>query len=111
MAMDNANLVHFLKSLAALGAIDSSVSVSSKELGSDLGISQQSASNWVLYLLNEGYITAGMYDDGYPGEIFVVMAKEGSTISGLMDSWATSISMALHHLPHRRESSRGRDTR
>ena len=56
MAMDNAKLVHFLKSLAALGAIDSSVSISSKELWSDLGISQQSASNWVLYLLNEGYI-------------------------------------------------------
>ncbi len=56
MVMDSAKLVHFLKCLAALGAMDSSVSVSSKELGRDLGISQQSASNWILELLNEGYI-------------------------------------------------------
>src|SRR5439155_22222616 len=39
----------------------------------------------------------GMYDDGKPGEIFLVMAKEGSTISGLMDAFATSISMALQY--------------
>ncbi len=46
---------------------------------------------------NKGYITAGMYDDGSLGEIFVTMAKEGSTISGLMDSFATAISMALQY--------------
>ena len=46
---------------------------------------------------HEGYITVGMYDDGAPGEIFLVMAKEGSTISGLMDAFATSISLALQH--------------
>jgi ribonucleoside-diphosphate reductase alpha chain len=38
-----------------------------------------------------------MYEDGTPGEIFLVMAKEGSTISGLMDAFATSISMALQY--------------
>ena len=38
-----------------------------------------------------------MYEDGKPGEIFLVMAKEGSTISGLMDAFATSISMALQY--------------
>jgi ribonucleoside-diphosphate reductase alpha chain len=46
---------------------------------------------------HEGYITVGMYEDGLPGEIFLVMAKEGSTISGLMDAFATSISMALQY--------------
>jgi ribonucleoside-diphosphate reductase alpha chain len=46
---------------------------------------------------HEGYITVGMYDDGQPGEIFITMSKEGSTISGLMDSFATSISMALQY--------------
>ena len=46
---------------------------------------------------HEGYITVGMYDDGKPGEIFLVMAKEGSTISGLMDAFATSISMSLQY--------------
>ncbi len=37
---------------------------------------------------HEGYITVGLYDDGQPGEIFITMAKEGSTISGLMDAFA-----------------------
>ncbi len=46
---------------------------------------------------HEGYITVGMYDNGQPGEIFIRMAKEGSTISGLMDSFATAISMALQY--------------
>ena len=46
---------------------------------------------------HEGYMTVGMYDDGLPGELFVVMAKEGSVVSGLMDSFATSISMALQY--------------
>jgi len=46
---------------------------------------------------HEGYITVGMYDDGYPGEIFVSMSKQGSTISGLMDSFATAISYALQY--------------
>jgi ribonucleoside-diphosphate reductase alpha chain len=46
---------------------------------------------------HEGYITAGMYEDGQPGEIFITMSKEGSTISGLMDSFATAVSMALQY--------------
>jgi ribonucleoside-diphosphate reductase alpha chain len=46
---------------------------------------------------HEGYITVGLYEDGQPGEIFLVMAKEGSTISGLMDAFATSISLALQY--------------
>jgi ribonucleoside-diphosphate reductase alpha chain len=45
----------------------------------------------------EGYITAGLYDDGQPGEIFIVMSKEGSFISGLMDGFATSVSIALQY--------------
>jgi ribonucleoside-diphosphate reductase alpha chain len=46
---------------------------------------------------HEGYITVGMYADGSPGEIFVVMSKEGSVVSGLMDGLATSISLALQY--------------
>jgi ribonucleoside-diphosphate reductase alpha chain len=46
---------------------------------------------------HEGYITAGIYEDGSPGEIFVTMAKEGSTISGMTDAFATSISLALQY--------------
>jgi ribonucleoside-diphosphate reductase alpha chain len=46
---------------------------------------------------HKGYITVGLYEDGKPGEIFLVMAKEGSTISGLMDAFATAVSIALQH--------------
>lgn len=46
---------------------------------------------------HEGYITVGMYEDGTPGEIFIVMSKEGSTISGVMDAFATAISLALQY--------------
>ena len=46
---------------------------------------------------HEGYITVGMFEDGAPGEIFLVMSKEGSTISGLMDAFATSISLAFQY--------------
>ncbi|MEE8346754.1 MAG: vitamin B12-dependent ribonucleotide reductase, partial [Dehalococcoidia bacterium] len=45
----------------------------------------------------EGYITAGLYDDGRPGEIFVKMAKEGSTVSGLMDTTALLTSVTLQY--------------
>lgn len=45
----------------------------------------------------EGYLTVGVYEDGSPGEIFVRMAKEGSTVSGLMDGFATVTSLALQH--------------
>jgi ribonucleoside-diphosphate reductase alpha chain len=46
---------------------------------------------------HDGYITCGLYADGSPGEIFVRMAKEGSTVAGLMDSFATSVSLSLQH--------------
>jgi ribonucleoside-diphosphate reductase alpha chain len=46
---------------------------------------------------HEGYITVGLYPSGEPGELFIKMAKEGSTVSGLMDSFALAISLALQH--------------
>ncbi len=46
---------------------------------------------------HKGYITVGLYNDGAPGEIFITMSKEGSVISGLMDAFATSVSMALQY--------------
>jgi ribonucleoside-diphosphate reductase alpha chain len=46
---------------------------------------------------HDGYLTVGMYEDGKPGEIFLVMAKEGSVVSGLMDSFATAVSLALQY--------------
>lgn len=46
---------------------------------------------------HEGYITAGLFEDGNVGEIFITMAKEGSVISGLMDSFATTVSLSLQY--------------
>jgi ribonucleoside-diphosphate reductase alpha chain len=46
---------------------------------------------------HEGYLTVGLYDDGLPGELFITMAKEGSTIGGLMDSLGTATSVALQY--------------
>ena len=46
---------------------------------------------------HEGYLTVGLYDDGMPGELFITMAKEGSTTGGLMDSLGTAVSVALQY--------------
>jgi ribonucleoside-diphosphate reductase alpha chain len=46
---------------------------------------------------HEGYLIAGLYEDGRPGELFITMAKEGSTIGGLMDSLGTAVSVALQY--------------
>ncbi|HUT12310.1 MAG TPA: vitamin B12-dependent ribonucleotide reductase, partial [Thermoguttaceae bacterium] len=46
---------------------------------------------------HEGYITVGLYKDGRPGELFITMAKEGSTIGGLMDCFGTAVSMSLQY--------------
>src|SRR5690606_11829627 len=46
---------------------------------------------------HEGYLTVGVYEDGRPGELFITMAKEGSTIGGLMDSLGTATSVALQY--------------
>ncbi|MEL7474380.1 MAG: vitamin B12-dependent ribonucleotide reductase, partial [Planctomycetota bacterium] len=46
---------------------------------------------------HEGYLTVGLYEDGMPGELFITMAKEGSTIGGLMDSLGTATSVALQY--------------
>ncbi len=46
---------------------------------------------------HEGYLTVGLYDDGKPGEIFLTMHKIGSTVNGLIDAWATSVSLNLQY--------------
>ena len=46
---------------------------------------------------HEGYVTVGLYPDGRPGELFITMAKEGSTIGGLMDAFGTAVSMSLQY--------------
>ncbi|MCE9613061.1 MAG: vitamin B12-dependent ribonucleotide reductase [Lentisphaerae bacterium] len=46
---------------------------------------------------HEGYLTVGVYEDGLPGELFITMAKEGSTVGGIMDSFGTAISLCLQY--------------
>jgi ribonucleoside-diphosphate reductase alpha chain len=46
---------------------------------------------------HEGYLTVGMFEDGLPGEIFITMSKQGSTLSGLMDAFATMVSLSLQY--------------
>jgi ribonucleoside-diphosphate reductase alpha chain len=46
---------------------------------------------------HEGYITVGLYPDGRPGELFITMAKEGSTVGGLMDAFGTAVSISLQY--------------
>ncbi|MDY0166616.1 MAG: vitamin B12-dependent ribonucleotide reductase [Thermoguttaceae bacterium] len=46
---------------------------------------------------HEGYVTVGLYPDGRPGELFITMAKEGSTVGGLMDCFGTAVSMSLQY--------------
>jgi ribonucleoside-diphosphate reductase alpha chain len=46
---------------------------------------------------HEGYLTVGLYPDGAPGELFITMAKEGSTVGGLMDAFGTAVSICLQY--------------
>jgi ribonucleoside-diphosphate reductase alpha chain len=62
-----------------------------------LGDTRQSITHKFNVAGHEGYITVGMYDDGRPGELFITMAKEGSTIGGLMDCFGTAVSMSLQY--------------
>jgi ribonucleoside-diphosphate reductase alpha chain len=77
---------------AAPGAL-----VESRPVRRHLPVERHSITHKFAVAGHEGYLTIGMYEDGTPGEIFIVMAKEGSTLSGVMDSFATTCSMALQY--------------
>ena len=76
------------------GADDKSATRPHRERLSD---TRQSITHKFSIAGHEGYITVGLFDDGRPGELFITMAKEGSTIGGLMDSFGTAISMSLQY--------------
>jgi ribonucleoside-diphosphate reductase alpha chain len=89
--------------LAKLGAVAAAVAAEPVKNGPPAAVrkklpdERQSLTHKFSIAGHEGYIHVGLYETGEPGEIFVKMAKEGSTISGLMDSFATAISLALQH--------------
>jgi ribonucleoside-diphosphate reductase alpha chain len=82
---------------AAAGALASAAPIEPKAYRHRLPNERQAVTHKFDISGHEGYITVGLYDDGQPGEIFLKMAKEGSTISGLMDTFATTVSVALQY--------------
>jgi len=75
----------------------SEVEITKKPLRHRLSAERQSITHKFSIAGHEGYFTVGMYDDGTPGEFFIKMSKEGSTLSGIMDSLALSISLNLQY--------------
>jgi hypothetical protein len=73
---------------------------------------RQSLTHKFAIMGHEGYLTIGLFDDGRPGEIFVKMAKEGSTLSGLMQAFCRAFSLALQYgLPLEEAVRRFKDMR
>lgn len=62
-----------------------------------LPLTRQSITHKFQIMSHEGYLTIGLFDDGRPGEIFVKMAKEGSTLSGLIQGFCRALSLALQY--------------
>ncbi|MBU0577969.1 vitamin B12-dependent ribonucleotide reductase [Patescibacteria group bacterium] len=75
----------------------SEVEITKKPLRRRLSNERQSITHKFSIAGHEGYFTVGLYDDGTPGEFFIKMSKEGSTLSGIMDSLALSISLNLQY--------------
>ena len=75
----------------------SEVEITKKPLRRRLSSERPSITHKFAIAGHEGYFTVGLYDDGTPGEIFIKMSKEGSTLSGIMDSLALSISLNLQY--------------
>jgi len=71
--------------------------ITKKALRKKLSAERQSITHKFAIAGHEGYFTVGLYDDGAPGELFIKMSKEGSTLSGIMDALALSISLNLQY--------------
>jgi len=73
------------------------VEITKRALRKKLSEERQSITHKFAIAGHEGYFTVGLYDDGTPGELFVKMSKEGSTLSGIMDALALSVSLNLQY--------------
>lgn len=74
-----------------------SVASSSKPFRRRMPLTRQSVTHKFEVGGHQGYLTVGLYKDGTPGELFITMAKEGSTVGGMMDAFGTAISMCLQY--------------
>ncbi|MCX6992774.1 MAG: vitamin B12-dependent ribonucleotide reductase [Kiritimatiellaeota bacterium] len=83
----------------ALSAPESAESVASspKPFRHRMPLTRQSITHKFEVGGHQGYLTVGLYEDGTPGELFITMAKEGSTVGGIMDAFGTAISMCLQY--------------
>jgi len=78
-------------------AADKAIALTGKPRRERLPDTRQSVTHKFSVSGHEGYITVGLFEDGRPGEMFITMAKEGSTIGGLMDAFGTAVSMSLQY--------------
>ncbi|MFN2351249.1 MAG: vitamin B12-dependent ribonucleotide reductase [Kiritimatiellia bacterium] len=76
---------------------DASVAVTPKPFRRRMPATRQSITHKFEVAGHQGYLTVGLYEDGSPGELFITMAKEGSTVGGIMDAFGTAISMCLQY--------------
>ncbi len=74
-----------------------SAASSSKPFRHRMPLTRQSITHKFEVSGHQGYLTVGLYEDGAPGELFITMAKEGSTVGGIMDAFGTAISMCLQY--------------
>jgi len=81
----------------ATGKSEADTGVTAKPRRERLPDTRRSVTHKFEIVGHEGYITVGLYDDGRPGEVFITMAKEGSTVGGMMDSFGTAISISLQY--------------
>ena len=82
---------------AAAPESTASVASSSKPFRRRMPLTRQSVTHKFEVGGHQGYLTVGLYKDGMPGELFITMAKEGSTVGGMMDAFGTAISMCLQY--------------
>jgi len=83
--------------LAREGAREGAAALAGKPRRERLPDTRQSITHKFSVANHEGYITVGLFEDGRPGELFITMAKEGSTVGGLMNAFGTAISMSLQY--------------
>jgi ribonucleoside-diphosphate reductase alpha chain len=95
VATDNSSLLSRIKELEA--QVNGLESESGKPLRRRLPDTRTALTHKFDIAGHEGYLTVGLFDDGQPGELFITMAKEGSTIGGLMDSIGTLTSLAFQY--------------
>lgn len=83
--------------LAAAGGKEVAADAAARPMRRRMPDERQAVTHKFTIAGHKGYLTVGLYDDGTPGELFIVMSKQGSTLSGVMDAFATAVSVGLQY--------------